>query len=184
MKTKQMATDSMLAAMCAVLGALSIDIGNMKVTLESIPVIIGALLFGPVDGAIIGFVGSFVYQVLRYGLSATTLLWILPHVVLGLIVGLYAKKKGFELTKKQTVILVVLAEFAVTTLNTGVMYIDSKIYGYYSFVYIFGSVAARYIVCVCKAIIVGSVMPPLINLLNTRVFKRKVPKNEVKAENI
>ena len=74
MKAKQMATDSMLAAMCAVLGAVSIDLGNLKVTLESIPIIVGALLFGPLDGAMIGFVGTFVYQVLRYGFSVTTFL--------------------------------------------------------------------------------------------------------------
>lgn len=170
MKVKQMATDSMLAAMCAVLGAISIDLGNIKVTLESIPIIIGAMLFGPYDGAVIGFVGTFVYQVLRYGFSVTTLLWMLPYVVCGIIVGAYTKRRGFSLSTKNTVFIVIIAELVVTTLNTGVMYIDSVIYGYYSAVYIFGALILRYVICVVKAAATGVLLPPLLNTLQTRVF--------------
>ena len=133
--TQKIAANSMLAAMCAVLGFVSIDMGNLKLTLESVPILIGALLFGPADGALIGFVGTFVYQLLRYGISATTLLWILPYVLCGLVVGLYSKQRKFALTLRQTIFIVLAAELMITLLNTGVMYIDSKIYGYYSFVY-------------------------------------------------
>ncbi len=167
---KQLSTNAMLAAMCAVLGAVSLDLGNIKITLESIPVILGALLFGPADGAIIGFVGTFVYQVLRYGFSATTLLWMLPHVVCGFIVGLYAKKKSFNLSVVQTIVITVIAGLVLTTLNTGVMYIDSKIYGYYSAVYIFGSMLIRYISGIAKFVAIGVLMPPLVNLLRSRFF--------------
>ena len=167
---KQLSTNAMLAAMCAVLGAVSLDLGNIKITLESIPVILGALLFGPADGAIIGFVGTFVYQVLRYGFSATTLLWMLPHVVCGFIVGLYAKKKCFNLSVVQTIVITVIAGLVLTTLNTGVMYIDSKIYGYYSAVYIFGSMLIRYISGIAKFVAIGVLMPPLVNLLRSRFF--------------
>ena len=110
MTTRQMAADSMLAAMCAVLGAVALDAGNLKITLESVPIIVGALLFGSLDGAAIGFVGTLVYQLLRYGVSVTTLLWVLPYVVCGLIIGLYAQKRGFSLSTKQTIIIVVIAE--------------------------------------------------------------------------
>ncbi len=167
---KQLSTNAMLAAMCAVLGAVSLDLGNIKITLESVPVILGALLFGPADGAIIGFVGTFVYQVLRYGFSATTLLWMLPHVVCGFIVGMYAKKKGFNLSVVQTIVITVIAGLVLTTLNTGVMYIDSKIYGYYSAVYIFGSMLIRYISGIAKFVAIGVLMPPLVNLLRSRFF--------------
>lgn len=168
--TKQMAANAMLAAMCAVLGAISIDMGNIKITFESIPILLGALLFGPADGAAIGFVGTFVYQVLRYGFSVTTLLWMLPYVVCGLIVGQYARLRAFHLTKTQTILIIVTAELIVTTLNTGVMYIDSKLYGYYSAVYIFGMLFVRYVVCVGKAVAIGAIMPSLLALLRTRVF--------------
>ena len=68
-KTKQLTLDAMLAAMCAVLGYLSLDFGNLKITFESLPILLGAMLFGPADGFLIGTVGTFIYQLLRYGVS-------------------------------------------------------------------------------------------------------------------
>ena len=164
-KIRRMATNSMLAALCAVLGFFSIDLGNFKFTLESFPVTLGALLFGPVDGAVIAFIGNFISQLLKYGLSATTLLWIAPYVVAGLVVGLFAKAKKFELTPAQTVMITLLAEIIITVLNTGVMYIDSKIYGYYSFAYIFGATIPRVVVCIVKGIVYGMVMPHLLKVI-------------------
>ena len=87
MKTKRLAVDAVLSAMCAVLGAVAIDLNSIKITLESFPVLLGALLFGPVDGMAIGFVGTFLYQLLRYGISATTMLWILPYAAVGWLAG-------------------------------------------------------------------------------------------------
>ena len=50
--TKQLTLDAMLAAMCAVLGYLAIDTGTVKVTFESVPVLIAALMFGPQSVAV------------------------------------------------------------------------------------------------------------------------------------
>ena len=59
-KTSRLATNAMLAALCAVLSYVSIDIGNsMRITLESFPIALGAMLLGPLDGAAIAFVVSF-----------------------------------------------------------------------------------------------------------------------------
>ncbi len=173
MNAKRMTVISMLAAMCAVLGAISIDLGNLKITLESIPVILGAALFGPIDGALVGFVGTFVYQVVRYGFSVTTLLWMLPYCVCGLIVGFYAKKRNYNLSVKQMILIVVIAELVITTLNTGVLYIDSKIYGYYSAVYIFGTLVPRYLICVGKAVAEGALLPLLIKPIKENILKKE-----------
>ena len=155
----------MLAAMCAVLGAVSLDFGNLKVTLESLPIILGAAMFGPLDGVAIGFVGTFIYQLLRYGVSVTTLLWMLPYCVCGLIVGWYAKRQDCGRPSAKTLCIVVAAELAVTALNTGVLYIDSLVYGYYSAVYVFGTLLPRLILCVCKALVMGAVLPMLVSAL-------------------
>ena len=152
MKTKQLATDAMLAAMCAILGYISIDTGNIKITFESVPILLGALLFGAMDGFWIGTVGTGIYQLLRYGLSVTTLLWMLPYALCGLLVGLYAQKKSFTLSNRQITLIVVLNELLITVLNTGVLYIDSKIFHYYSPAFIFGSLALRLVICVIKAV--------------------------------
>ena len=173
MKAKRMATISMLAAMCAVLGAISINLGNLKITLESIPVIVGAMLFGPADGALIGFIGTLIYQILRYGITATTLLWILPYCICGLVVGYYAKKRNFNLSVKQSIFITVLSELIITTLNTGSLYIDSKIYGYYSAAFVFGTLIIRYIICVCKASAEGALIPLLLKPIKAYLEKAK-----------
>lgn len=163
MKTKQLTMDAMLAAMCAVLGYFSLNFGNLKFTFESLPVHIGALLFGPVDGMLIGGVGTLIYQLLRFGVTATTLLWILPYVMCGLVVGWCAKRGDFALTGRQTVILVVLSELMITLLNTAALYIDSHIYGYYSPTFITGVLGLRLAICVCKAVAYGVALPGVVS---------------------
>lgn len=168
-QTKKMATNAMLSALCAVLGFIAIDMWTMKITLESFPVNMGALLFGPVDGAIIAFLGSSIYQILKYGFSATTLLWILPGVISAFLLGLYAKKKEFHLTKKQMLVAVLLAELLITGLNTGVIYIDSKMYGYYFPGYISMNLVPRLAICIGKGIVYGTVLHPMLETLRKQL---------------
>ncbi|MDY2910036.1 MAG: folate family ECF transporter S component [Oscillospiraceae bacterium] len=165
MNTKQLCTNSALAALCAVLGYFSISTGNFKLSFETLPIIIGALVMGPLSGAAIGLCGTFVYQLLRYGLMPTTPLWMLPYCVCGLIVGFAAKAGGYKLSRKKTVLLCVIAELAVTTLNTGVLYIDSRVYGY-TVAYVFATIIPRYAVCVVKAVAEGFLLPPIVNALS------------------
>ena len=158
-KIKTLSMNAMMAAMCAVLGYLSLDLGNLKVTFESLPILVSALLFGPLDGMVVGGIGTLIYQLLRYGLSITTPLWMLPYVVCGLLAGWYAKKHSFFLSGRQVMVLVILNELLITALNTGVLYVDSKIYGYYSAAFIFGSLLPRIIICIVKAAAFGLVLP-------------------------
>lgn len=165
LNTKQMAFDSLLAAMCAVLGYVALDTGTLKVTFESLPVILGAALFGPLDGALIGFIGPLVYQLLRYGVSVTTPLWILPYAVCGLTVGLYARRRGYRMTPGQTLFIVSMAELAITALNTGALYVDSVVYGYYSPAVIIAPLPWRLVICAAKAAVFGLLLPYLIKPL-------------------
>ena len=171
MKTRKLTVDALLIAMCAILGTISIDLGNIKITLESVPIILSGLLFGPVEGMIVGFLGTFTYQLLRYGLSVTTLLWILPYVICGLISGQYSKSNGYNINRKQMIFIVIIVEIVVTSLNTFVMYIDSKLFGYYSCAYIFGSVLFRYISCILKSVIFANVLPLLVNMIKDKTIR-------------
>lgn len=170
MKTRQLAIDAMLAAMCAVLGYVALDMNSIKITFESLPVLLAALLFGPVDGMLVGGIGTLIYQLLRYGVSATTLLWILPYVVCGLMVGLGAKAGRFSLKRWQVLALVVVSELVITLLNTGVIYVDSKIYGWYYPALIVGSLALRLVVCVVKAVAFGVILPWLTQAIRRGAF--------------
>lgn len=158
-KTGKLAVDAVLAAMCAVLGALALDFNSIKITLESFPVLLGALLFGPLDGAAVGLVGTLLYQLIRYGVSVTTPLWIVPYVLAGLLAGVYAKRRGFSLTVRQTVAAAAAAEILITALNTFVMLLDAKIYGYYFPGFISAMLLPRCAVCAIKSVAFGLTLP-------------------------
>lgn len=161
MKTRKLAVDAVLAAMCAVLGAVALDLNSIKITLESFPVLLGALLFGPLDGAAVGLVGTLLYQLLRYGVSVTTPLWILPYALAGLLTGACAKRRGFSLTVRQTVGITAAAEILVTALNTLVMFLDAKIYGYWFPGFISAMLLPRCAVCALKTVVFGLALPKL-----------------------
>lgn len=163
MKPKRLVTNAMLIAMYVVLSLVAtINAGNMKFTLDSFPIIIGAAIFGPIDGMTIGLMGSFINQLISYGFTATTILWIIPVGVRGLLIGIYAKHHKFDMTFKQTQFITISSALIVTALNTLIMYIDSKIYGYYSYAYVFGGILPRIVAGIIIAFVFGSILPPVL----------------------
>lgn len=170
-QTKRMAVCGMLAAMCAVLGYVAINTGNFKLTFESFPIMLGALLLGPVDGMLIGGIGTLIYQILRFGVTMTTVLWMLPYVLCGAIVGGYAKRKNFSLSRREVLVLVILNECLITAVNTAVLYIDSKLYGYYSPVFIFGTLGPRIFVCLAKGAVFGAALPGVVRAVRRAVVR-------------
>ncbi len=163
--TKQMALDSVLASVCAVLGYFGPDFGNLKITFEGLPVLIAALLFGPLDGAVVGGIGTLLYQLLRYGVTATTPLWILPYVLCGLLVGWMGPRVGAGKSRLRLGLAVLAGEGLIFLLNTLVIYADSKIYGYYSYAYVFGSFFVRAGICAAKSVLYTAVLPTLLSAL-------------------
>lgn len=166
-RTQQLVTDALLAAMCVVLGFMSIRIGNiMKVSLEDFPVILAALMYGPSDGIIVAAIGIFLYQLLSYGITVTTVLWILPFVVVGGLAGLYAKKYNFNNDRKQILIIFLICEVLICLLNTGAIYADSKIFGYYYPTIITGMILIRLVTAIGKGIVLGFISPPILKTLS------------------
>ena len=62
----------------------------------------------------------------------------------------------------QTQFITISTALLVTALNTGVMYLDSKIYGYYSFAYVFGAVIPRIFTGILTAFVFGSILPYVV----------------------
>ena len=159
----------MLVAMCTVLAAIALQLGgNLKVTFESVPVHIGALLFGPANGMIIGGLGTFIYQVLfsGYGITVTTPLWILPYIVCGFMVGACAKRRAYQLSGGRLIFIILASELAITLLNTLALYVDSKLYGYYSAAFVFGTLALRLALCAGKSVVYGIILTTLVRPLS------------------
>lgn len=166
---RRLAADAMFAAMVTVLAAAAIKTGNLKITIEAMPVFLGALMLGPVDGMVIGGIGTLLYQLLSYGVTATTALWIAPYVLLGLCVGAVSARHGYACTKRQLVLLVVFGELGITALNTASLYIDSLVYGYYSPVFVFGTLPLRLGICAAKAVVFSLLLPSLLPLVRRAV---------------
>ncbi len=167
-KTKRIVIDGMLIALYSVLSlTAAVNLGNMRITFEALPVLIAGILLGPWDGFAVGFLGSLIQQLISYGLTPTTLLWIAPHAISGLIVGFMAKGKKDSLDIKLTSAIAVVSALTVTALNTLAMYVDSKMYGYYSFAYVFGSLLWRILAGVITAVLFAVVLPPLIKAIDS-----------------
>lgn len=158
----------MLAAVFAALSIMTpIRLQNIKITFEGVPVLVGALLFGAPDGALVGFIGALVYQLFLsgYGVTVTTPLWILPHVVSGLVVGLFAQKKAFRFRRAEVVPALVVSELLVTAINTFAIYVDSKIFGYYTPTIITGVLGVRILAAAIRGVAYGLILPPVVSAL-------------------
>lgn len=165
-RTRMLTTSALLAALVVILGQFSLRIGNsFKFTLDEIPIYIGALLLGPVCGTAVGGIGTLISQLLAYGLSPTTPMWMLPGISTGLISGLYARKKNFKLSRGQAIFILLFCNLVSTTLNTLFIYIDAHIYGYYTPALILGMLMPRYVISVIKGVAYALILPPLVERL-------------------
>ena len=146
-------------AVCAIFIALffamsvfSFEVFGVKITFDSLPVVIAAMLFGPVGGALVGLLGELLAQLVRYGLTVTTVLWVIPPALRGLVIGLgcivFKNQMSLQTITKQkrpyVYFAVCIAAAVVTSLgNTMAYYFDSKIFGYYNYALIFGVAGVR-----------------------------------------
>lgn len=164
MNTKRLTTCAMLISINVVLCIITpIKLANFKFTFEAFPILIAGIIGGPIDGLIVGTLGSSIYQILfsGYGLMITTPLWVLPHAISGLIVGIYSKKHDYILNTKQTIFICILSALLVTILNTFAIYLDAKIFGYYTFAYVFGSIIFKTFAGIILAILYSLIIPKL-----------------------
>ncbi len=162
----------MLMALYVVLSIMTpVKVANFKFTFEAFPILVAGLLFGPLDGLYVGGIGSFIYQLLfsGYGITATTPLWILPHALSGLLVGLYAKRKGFSFSFTETAFITSFSALLVTALNILALYVDSKLFGYYSYALVFGNVILKIAVGIILSFVYSLALPKLLTFLKKQL---------------
>ncbi|MCF0136461.1 MAG: folate family ECF transporter S component [Lachnospiraceae bacterium] len=167
MKLKRLVVGALCAALYTVLANyVSIHTLNMKLTFDMLPVLLCSILYGPVDGLMVGLVGNFISQLIGpYGLSITTPLWMLPAGVRGLLVGFWAKGKGFRIEKVGLLFPVILLTGILSTIiNTGVMWVDAKVFGY-PFAATIPTILLRLIACLVTSVLFTAVLPPLTTAL-------------------
>ena len=169
-KVRVLCRTAIMVAMYVLLNMVAIKAGNLHITFASLPVVTTALLFGPGQAALVGLCGEFINQMLGYGFTATTPIWILPPAIRGILIGAAAlafAKTGKSLDKRPIACyaVCVIAAVITTFCNTVGIWIDSVIYGYYTFAYVFGDALIRFITGMVAAVVIATVAIPLIHLL-------------------
>ena len=150
-KTMFLCRVALLAAAYFVLSiTLTIKTPYLEITFKSLPVVVGALMFGPVGGGLVALFGELLAQMIGpYGLMPTTVLWLLPPLTRGLLLGAVANafaKRGDHLEKRPLRCYGVCLGASIVTscVTTVCLWLDSLIYHYYNFALIFGSALVRF----------------------------------------
>ena len=172
--TSRIAIDGMLAAVYFALTFLTINTGAYKITFASMAFVIAALLFGPLDAMAVAFVGEFLYQLIIFGLTPTTPIWLIPPVLHALRLGVFAvlmgtREKPLAARPVACVLACLDCGFFNAIFNTAALYADSKIYGYYNFKMIFVMGLYRILIAMAAAAVICAVVIPLIYVLRKRV---------------
>lgn len=158
--TKQICFNAVMVAVFMALELISLRLPfDLKITLNGIPIILSALYFGPLVGGTVGLLGSFLSQMLTYGFSATTFLWVLPAVIRGVSIGV--SNICFKKSRKVWIITIeiIISSILVTAFNTLALIIDATIYGYNTPAVILAETSGRLILSVITAIIYSIIIP-------------------------
>ena len=171
---KRLAINAAMVALYVALSMLAVPIGGFKLTFEHLPIILCAVFFGPVDALIVGALAELLNQMLTFGFTPTTLLWMAPAMFRGLSMGLCAKFAPKILGKEALLEKKVPAAFFVccivsglicSLINTFTLYVDSKMFGYYSYAMVFGVLWLRLGASAISSALMSVVAKPLIHAL-------------------
>ena len=173
-RIKLLCLSGVMAALYVGLDFLAVSVsapfGNtLKISLSGLPVMLVAMLGGPLWGAATGFVGAFIGQLLTYGFSATTLLWVLPAVVRGVSMGLLFRWFKKRTTPAVLTVQTVISSLLVTALNTAVLILDARIYGYSTTAAVLTAVPGRIVAGVITAVIFALMLPTILQSLRKYV---------------
>ena len=172
---KRIALNAVLAALYVALSMLSVPVGGFKLTFEHLPVILCAVLFGPIDAIVVGALGELINQMLTFGFTPTTILWMAPAMFRGLSMGLGAvllpKFLGRQAMQDKSIPVVFMVTCVVSGLicsliNTFTLYVDSKMFGYYSYAMVFGVLWLRLGTSAISSVLMAVVVKPLAYALH------------------
>lgn len=179
---KRIAIDAVLIALYFGLSWAAVEIGGVKLTFVGLASIIAAMVYGPLDGFLVGLLGAFCEQMLKYGFTATTLLWLLGPAMRGLIVGcaklIFKQSMSTEKLLKSRRPFVffavsIVAGLVVSALNTAAFYVDAKLFHYYTYELIFGVFWLRLLLGAASSLSMALVTLPILAGVQQVNFSQK-----------
>lgn len=158
---------AVLSAMYVALEVLAMQIGkigfmdNYQPPISCFPLILSSVMFGPIWGTATGIIGSFLSQMLMYGITWSSFLWMMPTVIYSLVVALL-----FIAFKKSYKTLILAAEFAISSLVLS--FLNSAAYYYQNLIAKLSNILLglflpfKLIMAIVFAIIFAIIAPPII----------------------
>ena len=167
-------TICMIALLTAMVVLLKRTIANetpyFKFNFASLPIMLAAMLFGPVEGMVVGLLGEFIAQITGpYGLAPTTVLYVAPAAIRGVVVGLgavWCRRTGKRIESRPVACYAICVAGAVfTTLgNTVSIWLESVMYHTEFMVHV-PFLPGRFATGIATAVIVTTVCIPLVHAL-------------------
>ena len=162
---------ALLTAMMVLLKrTIAIETPYFKFSFASLPIVLGAMVFGPIEGAVVGLLGEFVAQVTGpYGLAPTTVLYVAPAAIRGVVVGLgavWCRRTGKRIESRPVACYAICVAGAVfTTLgNTVSIWLESVMYHTEFMVHV-PFLPGRFATGIATAVIMTTVCIPLVHAL-------------------
>ena len=213
LKIKRMVGIAILSAIVIVLQVLSnyIQIGALSITLALIPIAVGAILYGPIAGAILGlFMGLIVLTApstqayfFVNNPAATIFLCLLKTGLAGLVAGFIFKlfayfAKKTDSTKKKKVLFatgIIIATIIIPVINTGLfiagatLFFLNSVYGGSAMAVITGVFTTNFLIEFIVSVVLSPAIVTLIKVLTmqnnlgfTTDFSEFISDNEINEE--
>lgn len=138
---------------------------NVKITLQNLPLFISAITLGSTCGCMVGFIGSLILQIRSYGFMATTLLWVLPHMIAGYVYGLIFEKGIAKTSNISFYMFTILANLLISVLNTVVDYIQANISGYFTIPTFLFSTGMRFMLSFITGTVYALLIPLILKII-------------------
>ena len=162
---------ALLTAMMVLLKrTIAIETPYIKINFAPLPIMLGAMLFGPVEGMVVGLLGEFIAQITGpFGLAPTTVLYVAPAAVRGAVVGLgalWCRRTGKRMERRPVTCYAVGVAGAVltTVANTVSIWLESVLY-HTEFMAHIPFLPVRFANGIATALAVTTVCIPLVHAL-------------------
>ena len=171
-KPRRIAVDALLAALYFALSVLTVTTGSFQLRFTALALILAALLFSVPDVAAVALIGEFLYQLILFGLTPTTPIWLLPPLLHALLLGFGAMLVRRFVPEKRQIMAYFLACVFCGLLNVGfntlALWADSRIMGYSAA--LVPMLPWRLLIGVLTSALTCAVALPLLQLLQKRRF--------------
>lgn len=162
---------ALLTAMMVLLKrTIAIETPYFKFSFASLPIVLAAMLFGPVEGMVVGLLGEFIAQLTGpYGLAPTTVLYVVPAAIRGVVVGcgaLWCRRTGRRMESRPVVCYAVCIAGAILTTagNTLGIWLECLMYRT-SFLANLPFLPGRFFTGIATAVGITTVCIPLVHAL-------------------